>query len=91
MTCAFDQHKRQIYLSINKIDDIQVETLLIEIVTFCISNPNSKLNQPSVKNRVEKAILELERAIELLEDCEQDSEFDGHSNREQTNITKNWV
>ena len=65
LTCAlaFDQQNRQIYLSINKIDDIrQIEILLIKIETFCLSNPNSKLINKSWscfrKSCVENSIVE---------------------------------
>ena len=38
---GFDQHKRQIHLSLNKINDIrQIETLSVEIETFSDNNPN---------------------------------------------------
>ena len=58
---GFDQHKCQINLSLNKIDDIrQIETLLVEFETFSVSKPKSKANQrqPSRKKHVENAIID---------------------------------
>ena len=79
MINGFDQHKRQIHLSFNKINDIrQIETLLVEIETFSVNNPKSKPNQrqPSVKKHVENAITELQSAIKLIEHSDQDIEFE---------------
>ena len=77
---GFDQHRRQIHLSLNKIKDIrQIETLFVEIETFSVNSANSKPNQrqPSVKKQVENAITELQSAIELIEYSHQDIEFEG--------------
>ena len=70
---------KYIYLS-NKINDIrQIETLLVEIETFSVNNPKSKSNQrqPSVKQHVENAIIELQSTIEQIELNDQDIEFEG--------------
>ena len=77
---GFDPHKRQLHLSLNKINDIrQIETILVEIETFSVNIPISKPNQrqPSVKQHVENAIIELQSAIELIEHNDQDIEFEG--------------